>query len=106
MWTIRVCDCGCVHDFPDTGCPSCGSHARKTYEVVPASRLSLAEKGAEKNLDQALEHLARAESLATENERLKARLELQTNTILAYQRYTGIVDVEELREASDEEGGT
>lgn len=24
-WTICVCECGCVHDLIDAGCPQCGT---------------------------------------------------------------------------------
>jgi len=36
-WTIRECaSCGCVHDFPDAGCPQCGSKMHWAFEVIPA----------------------------------------------------------------------
>jgi hypothetical protein len=44
-WTIRICECGCVHDRPNAGCPECGSViAKDALEVIPADSPNVLSK--------------------------------------------------------------
>jgi hypothetical protein len=70
-WTIRVCECGCVHDFPDASCPQCESKISTPVEVISANSPAVLSKEEARLLaSTSTQHPSRRAEIAALRQRL------------------------------------
>lgn len=105
LWTIRVCECGAIHDCPEAGCPHCGSLVNHRHVVVPTiahlGLLQRREAALKKQFDETLRD--RLDGWIDHHQKKQPEAERYGNALAAESHRSAREAFEEVRrEVSDE----